>query len=439
MAIHIFTGNVGSGKTYHIVNQVIIPFLLEPHTAKRKIIHNVRLNNHVIESEFLFPFALSDRVRQLSNSDMESAILDMEKIAGSLVVIDEFQLIWPSSKGMTNPKHLEFFTTHRHHMIDICIGTQDIENIVKVVRNLVEVENHFKALKDVGFSGGYVVERYYNRSKKLGSRFNAKYDPDKFKFYNSHALSATSAGLKETPMVKSTRLYRVMIAVSIVGVLIAGCFFWTAYKRFSTVPVPPAKPSAPLTPEPLAAVVPSPASNAPKGEHLPVIALSYSGQPITIDKSFRVTSLIRLGLKRVYTLSDLSERLEDSLGKSFRVVRYDDSWQVGELVQVGNEVPHWSPSPSAPVAEKNLDVYKIPVSRVQVPVSSAPVSVPEIVEASSYSPPADYSYGEPLSVPGDISSLASNPGLGKTLRFGMNSVPAQNPVTIPGFRNLQNR
>lgn len=439
MAIHIFTGNVGSGKTYHIVNQVIIPFLLEPHTAKRKILHNVRLNNHVIESEFLFPFALADRVRQLPNSEMESAILDMEKIAGSLVVIDEFQLIWPSSKGMTNPKHLEFFTTHRHHMIDICIGTQDVENIVKVVRNLVEVENHFKALKDVGFSGGYVVERYYNRSKKLGSRFNAKYDPDKFKFYNSHALSATSAGLKETPMVKPTGLYRVMIAASIVGVLIAGYFFWKSYNHFSAVPVLPAKPSAPLTPEPLAAVAPPPVSNTPKGEHLPVIALSYSGQSITIDKSFRVTGLIRLGLKRVYTLSDLSERLEDSLGKSFRVVRYDDAWQVGELVQVGKEVPRWSPSPSAPVVEKNVDAYKIPVSRSPLPLASVPT--PEVLSspASSYSSSADYSYSAPLSTPGDISSLASNPGLGKTLGFGMNAVPAQNPVTVPGFRNLQNK
>lgn len=446
MAIHIYTGSVGSGKTYHMVNSVIIPFLLDPQTKARRLYHNIRLNPHVIEGEHLFPSALCSRVFPVTNEEMLSLILDMEKIAGSLIVIDEFQLIWPSSKGMTNPKHLEFFTTHRHHMIDICIGTQDIENIVKNVRNLVEVENHFRALKDIGFSSGYVVDRYYNRSKKRGSRFNAKYDPAKFKFYNSHAISATAAGLSETPMVRPTRYYRFIIFLVFAGVFFGGYMIWSLFARYESRATL-AKQNASVSPSSLPVASSLPTSIKPhKSDHPPVVGVSYSGQPLIVDKSFRVTSLIRIGIKRVYTLSDLSPVPEGTPGRNFRMVRYDDSWNVGDLVQVGDVVPAYNPSPAFPVDKepvKENPKTSVPVS-VQKNYASSVASAPYYEEPVPAEPsPASAPYPVPdnsISLQGDILPVpGNNLGLEKSLRFGTNSVAVQNAVVTPGFHNLQNK
>lgn len=384
MSIQVFTGAVGSGKTYHIVNDVIIPHLRDPLTSARKIIHNVRLKPRVIETEYFFPFSLNEKVFQFTNDQIMSAVSDMEKIQGALIIIDEFQLIWPSSKGMTNPKHLEFFTTHRHYMIDIIIGTQDLDNIVKQVRNLVEVENHFKALKHIGMTSGYVVEAYFNKSRKPDLRLNRRYDPEKFKFYQSHATSALQAGHKEVRVRPATHALKYYVAMLVIaGILIIGGFY-RIYSRTQNIDQRLAPPKSELNG--LGDIHSSAVSAKPvkvdekkttKADHPEIRALTYNGEMVTLSKSFRVSGLTRIGIKRIYTLSEISDHMEGIDGKSYRVVKFEDAWQVGELVQIGNTPIYYNPRKfeSSHVRQQESNLNDHPVSGdVSPPRSSVQVS-----------------------------------------------------------------
>ena len=193
-----------------------------------------------------------------------------------------------------------------------------------------------------------------------------------------------------------------------------------SYSRFAA-PALSAKTPVPVVPLPVVSPLPA-SSNPMKNNHAPVTGISYSGLPITVDKNFRVTGLIRIGLKRVYTLSDLSERPENSIGKNFRMVRYDDSWQVGDLVQVGDNAPHWSaPSNPLPIPERAREVSR------STPAHSVPFEPPLL---SSFDPVP----GEPL--PASVAVQPFSDAVPSPAIVPFKTV--QSPPLSTGFRNVYN-
>ena len=125
--IYFLEGQVGSGKTYHMVNEIIIPNLKEG----KRIYNNVPLRVDNIESEFFQLGYCLDRVFTLTQENFKTIIQDPEKFSKSLFVIDECHDFFWSHKGLSDEQILKFFAMHRHHLCHIILASQDRDKVAK--------------------------------------------------------------------------------------------------------------------------------------------------------------------------------------------------------------------------------------------------------------------------------------------------------------------
>lgn len=335
----MFSGNPGTGKTYHIVKEVILPELLSANP--RKIFHNIRLKPEVIECELLRPTALHDLVRPVTSEWYLTMYKNLDELRGSLIIIDEVQNVFNSGRPMSDLKLVEFFTTHRHHCIDIVLGTQENSNINKVVRSLIEVDNRFYKLKDKTGVNAYRVETWYKDDRKATGTKKRFYDPEFFKYYSSYAQGAVSAGLAETPVIPKNNVMRYYLVLAGLALLFVFCSGYSVYSSFAhksdKLVDKDVKKSASAVPVVLPHSdglklqrVSLPDKPSDKEIMVPLLSGGYS----TLKNSFRVSGLAKLGIKFVYTLHVINSETEDGLNENFRVVQYDKKWEVGQVVDL---------------------------------------------------------------------------------------------------------
>ena len=178
----LVTGNEGSGKTYHIVSQVIIPEFLK----KRKIITNIPLNLEIISA--VYGVSAYDYIKyyDADYSDINTYLdNDGNVVEDILYIIDEAQEHF-SKIMIEESKVLQLFSRHRKYGIDFYIITQDKSLIY---RNITfEVGLYFSKRRSLGL-GGYVCKYHTgksNRSKPI-SVTDYEYDDRYFPFYQSYA------------------------------------------------------------------------------------------------------------------------------------------------------------------------------------------------------------------------------------------------------------
>lgn len=202
MPIYMFSGLPGSGKSYHMVSDVVIKALI----SGRKIFTNLPLNIEAIECFTDVGILGTHDLVTVIDSDFIQKLPDhREELLGSVLIIDEVQNYFLSSKALTDEALVEFFTKHRHYGMDIILGTQDVLNINKVIRNLIEVDWHFSGHKMKGnlFKHKYTINMYLRGSKKSYQKSNHQYDPKVFALYQSFDRDALAKGKVEQPVVKA--------------------------------------------------------------------------------------------------------------------------------------------------------------------------------------------------------------------------------------------
>lgn len=204
MPINAYTGLMGSGKSYEVVSSVILDAL----SKGRRVVSNIDGLNFDNICQYLttkrgIPKDQIGSVITVSNDQVKSPSFffhgteDQTIVQpGDLVCIDEAWRFWGAGEVVPEP-HFIFFREHRHYAdqqtnvcCDLVLMVQDISDLNRKLKAVVELTFRTKKHKSLGLSRHYVVsvyEGYRVNEKTLVNRLQKRYEPDIFPLYSSYA------------------------------------------------------------------------------------------------------------------------------------------------------------------------------------------------------------------------------------------------------------
>lgn len=124
MAIELFTGKPGAGKTHHAVQRAVDAI------KKGRPVYVCNMNGMDIPGAMPF----------------EDPRKWMELPAGALLIVDEAQRFWRASRSLDVPPELQEAETHRHLGIDMLLTTQQPTYLLKHLRGLIMPHTHHERL-----------------------------------------------------------------------------------------------------------------------------------------------------------------------------------------------------------------------------------------------------------------------------------------------------
>ena len=232
MAISAYVGLPGSGKSYGVVENVIIPALKEGQT----VFTNIPMkDDHCFEKYgyTVIPFDMKDII---DNPNWWTEVFE----AGAVLVIDELWRLWAS--GITSNKarmqDKEFLAEHRHLVnqdtgksTNIAFVTQDLAQISNFAKLLVDKTFKSTKLDAVGSNKRFRVDIYQGGvsgtnipQKHLINQQFCKYKKDVYDSYVSHTKSDIVGDETRTDnrfnFLKSTT-FKVIIAMFFVPAFVA--------------------------------------------------------------------------------------------------------------------------------------------------------------------------------------------------------------------------
>lgn len=202
MTVTAYTGLPGSGKSYSVVEFVILPAL----RLGRVICTNLVLRLPIIQKEF--PQA-DIRVIEDDLVKADPDYLPRFVPPGAVLVIDEAQLLWPAGlRAKDVPEQvIEFFTKHRHRVdakgrsSDIVLVTQNLSNVATFARSLVAGTFRSIALDELGSTKRFRVDVYKGPAlgpnppqKDRVRQIFGKYREAVWRYYVSHTERDGDAG-----------------------------------------------------------------------------------------------------------------------------------------------------------------------------------------------------------------------------------------------------
>jgi zona occludens toxin len=206
MAINVYCGLQGSGKSFEVVSSVILEAILNG----RRVVTNVagidqsKIHEYLIKKKAVDPSKLgvivhvaNDRISQPQFfPDEEKPDEDSIVKGGDLVAIDEAWRFWGTDNGKLSHEHMQFFRMHRHYVhaetaisCDVALMTQDITGLHRSVKNVVELTFRMQKHKSLGFSKRYRVDIYEGwkiNSRTRISNHQKAYDAKIFPLYQSY-------------------------------------------------------------------------------------------------------------------------------------------------------------------------------------------------------------------------------------------------------------
>jgi zona occludens toxin len=293
MSIKVYTGRMGSGKTYEVVSVVILGALLRG----RRVVSNIAGLDYKAMRKLLISDGVSsgdigeliqvehDDVLKpsfwLSDDNKEGAFLR----PGDLLVLDEVWRFWEGF--MTSRKMpacvMNFFRMHRHFVhpdmgftCDVALITQDVMDISRVVRAVVEETYYMSKLTALGSSSRYRVDIY------MGARLSGRqpfrslqraYDKKYFPLYSSHSLKQEGgANAREENIDGRGNIFRGLffrLVIPVFLVVFVYCAFWL-WGFFHPEPKPVKQVASGKQPSVVSALV-----SVPKNQPLSLIPKDY--------------------------------------------------------------------------------------------------------------------------------------------------------------------
>lgn len=136
MAIYIYTGTPGSGKSAHAMKDITVAA-----QSGKPVLSNVSLYSRPFLARKSWKLDFVDTLDLSPDSLMASPNPKPGRESTRLLVIDEAQLVFNSrswsAEGRT--RWIEFFTQHRKLGWDVILIAQDINMIDKQIRGLIEM------------------------------------------------------------------------------------------------------------------------------------------------------------------------------------------------------------------------------------------------------------------------------------------------------------
>lgn len=265
-------GLPGSGKSYEAVLSFIVPALCEG----KHVYTNIRGVDHVAIAQHLglAPVFLEDRLHLTSpdatpeeSQQSETAHLERQKAfflaaaPNCVIVWDEVQDFFPSTRQAVSAEWSEFVAAHRHAGRHIVLMGQDVRDVHTIWRRRVEQLIRFRKLTMIGQGGRYRWDIYQNKGgdkwEKIDGGFR-KYDKRVFALYQSVRGTTKSHALlkhdKANPVANSFFL-RVGLPVFLVaiiwGVYTLSSFFGGGGSALVPAPKPAASSGALAAPGPV--------------------------------------------------------------------------------------------------------------------------------------------------------------------------------------------
>jgi len=301
MAISGFTGLPGSGKSYGVVANVILPAL----RMGRHVVTNIPL---VLEELYKqFPLA---RITQFQSQDVVSPEWWIENVPpGAVAVIDECWKFWPAGKRQNDykPVELSFFAEHRHRVDDatkktteIVLVTQDLSQISNCVRALVDSTSICVKMGHLGANRKYRVDIYSGAvtgaKGPKGRRINTmigSYKKEIYCFYRS-ATQSESVGdelkVDDRGTIWKHPVVRYVLPVCLVGIVVVG--IWS-YHNFQSM-LGPGKKSAVDAGKPPVSPLPSSSPSSPHPVPSGVVNVSLPFGPVDSQK-WRLAGVVKTG------------------------------------------------------------------------------------------------------------------------------------------------
>lgn len=195
--IYGFTGQPRSGKSYGVVENIILPCL----RLGRTVITNIPMRMEALAADLdcghLVP--LTDEMMNPTEGTIHS------QYPGAVWVIDEIWNWWPA--GITAnamPKHhMEFFRMFGHSIgpqgiaSDIVLISQDLADIPKPIRTIMHYNYYAEKLDALGASDRFTVKVYRMREgarvQPAASVIFGKYDEKVYRYYKSHTQVSDAA------------------------------------------------------------------------------------------------------------------------------------------------------------------------------------------------------------------------------------------------------
>ncbi len=205
MSIIAYTGLPGHGKSYGVVENVIIKALI----SKRVVFTNIPMLSDICMSRYGFSvtqFTIDDL---LINDDWFTDVF----LPGSIFVLDEAWRLWPAGlkTNLVKIQHKTFLAEHRHlvgangRSTEIAIVTQDLAQISNFARSLIETTFKVVKLSKVGLSKKFRTDVYFGAvtgvSPPVSKRENEIFGTFKkstFELYQSHTKSDSGLAGDET-------------------------------------------------------------------------------------------------------------------------------------------------------------------------------------------------------------------------------------------------
>ncbi len=180
MALSLYTGTPGSGKSLHLVSEILSQL-----KSGKDVIANfpIKFSEQEIEKGYRKRFTYMTNLNITVNSLLEHAIehdyIERKKESQCLVVIDE-------AGGRFNTRNvgaadrtewIDFFSQHRKLGFDFILSCQGEKMIDRQIRTMVETEfvhrkvNNFGLFFLLPFSLFVSIERWYVAKERVGSSF----------------------------------------------------------------------------------------------------------------------------------------------------------------------------------------------------------------------------------------------------------------------------
>lgn len=307
MSIVAYVGLPGSGKSYSVVEHVILPALKNG----RPVYTNIPLHLDKLAVDIGEPDVREFDVQEMCTRPDYASEIE----AGSVIVIDECWRVWASGTmaAQIPEAHKAFLAEHRHRVgqsgysNEIVLVTQDLGQVARFVRDLVEETFRTTKLTAVGLSNKYKVDVYGGAvtgqrppQAQLIRTLRGSYKPEIFQYYQSHTQSQDgNAGLEEKVDGRANILKSpvfvgglgVAVLMIVFGSVKAMAFFGEFGKEHDTIPHPESH-QPPADGRQLQAVA------APPG----VAPARPAVKPPTYSERWRFAGIIQLGNRKVAVL-----------------------------------------------------------------------------------------------------------------------------------------
>lgn len=245
MAILLYFGTPGAGKSYEVVSSRIIPALKDG----RRVVTNVRgldiqkIKDYIQKTDKKYDITKIGHLESIDNDlilqedffpyfdEEEKPVEDTFIKRNDYIIIDEAWRYFSDSKKMS-PAQESFFAEHRHFSIDIILINQTSNGINKYALGRVESMYECSNLKRTGLKR-YVVHTYsgnkaYQKNKTTSAP--KKFKKDVFALYQSYANGKGNEKLQSNSLY-STVKFKFLFLAACFCLFLIGHGIYTKYTQ----------------------------------------------------------------------------------------------------------------------------------------------------------------------------------------------------------------